>query len=96
MTPEDILSLVEDIWLPLDPDMAVEWRRELSEMDLEVAERAVLVLRDAHPNRPSLALFTATYRGLKAKPVEVPRTINAAWFDEQRAKLRPVGFHPET
>ena len=88
LTPDSIIELIADIWHPLDPNQESEWRRALSEMDLEVAQRAAVVLRDAHPTRPSLGLFSATYRGLRAKPIEVPRTINAAWFDEQRAKLR--------
>jgi hypothetical protein len=97
LLPDQILELIGDIWHPLDPDQAVEWRRALSEMDLEVAERAALTLRDAHPTRPSLGLFKATYRGLGAKqpapPTEPVKPFDLSWFDEQRAKLRQAESH---
>lgn len=101
-SPDEVLALIGNIWTPLNPDQAVEWRRALSEMDLEVAQRAALVLRDAHPACPSLGLFAATYRGLLKTRAIVPapletKRIDASWFEEQRAKLRPrEDSHPET
>ena len=95
-TPDDILDLLEAIWLPLDPDQAAEWRSTLRGMDLGIAEEAVLILRDASSVKPSVRLFEATYRGLRAKRPSTGRVHpGAGWFEEQRAKLRPVESHPE-
>ncbi len=96
LSPDSILELIEDIWLPLNPDLRVDWRVVLAEMDLEVAERTAIVLREAHPTRPSLGLYRATYNGLMRDRRKNPRQFSMqGWFEEQRAKLRPVESHPE-
>jgi hypothetical protein len=69
LTSDEILDLIEAIWLPLDPDRAVEWREAMTGMDLGIAQEAILVLRDASSVKPSVKLFEATYRGLHATAV---------------------------
>ena len=84
---EDLIELLEAIWVQVDPDCKAEWRGALQGLDLEVAEQAIIILRDASDLKPSVKLFQATYRGLNAKN-SGPRASRTAWFEEQRAKLR--------
>jgi hypothetical protein len=91
---DELIELLETIWVGVDPNQEAEWRMALGMMDLEVAEVAMLTLRDASKLQPSVKLFEATYRGLKAKGK--PRHPKADWFDEQRRVLRRAGSHRET
>jgi hypothetical protein len=88
---DGVIALLEAIWVDIDPDQEAEWRTTLAFMDLDVAEQAIIILRDASKLKPSVRLFRATYAGLKARrPEGEPRHPKAEWFDEQRAKLRLV------
>lgn len=91
-SPEDILDLLEAIWVQIDPDCKAEWRGALHGLDLEIAEQAIITLRDASEIKPSVRLFQATYSGLNAKN-SGPRASRTAWFEEQRAKLRLAESH---
>jgi hypothetical protein len=91
-SPEDLIDLLQDIWVQIDPDQKAEWRGALQGLDLEVAQQAIIVLRDASTIKPSVKLFQATYRGLNAKNFG-PRASRTAWFEEQRAKLRLAESH---
>ena len=97
LTPDDILDLIEAIWLPLDPDQSVEWKQSMRDMDLDLAQEAIIILKDASSVKPSVRLFEATYRGLRASRPRRERVHpGAAWFAEQRAKLRLEESHPES
>jgi hypothetical protein len=92
-SPEDLIELLQEIWVQIDPDQKAEWRGALQGLDLEVAEQAIIILRDASQIKPSVKLFQATYRGLNAKQIG-SRASRTAWFEEQRAKLRLAGQEP--
>jgi hypothetical protein len=90
-SPEEVIDLLETIWVQIDPNQEMEWRSALRDKDLDVAKQAIIVLRDASQIKPSIRLFDATYRGLlTAKTRTALRHPKAEWFDEQRAKLRLV------
>ena len=87
MTVEDLIDLLEAIWVQINPDHKAEWREALQGLDLEIAEQAIIIHQNASQYMPSVRLFLATYRGLNAKS-SGPRASRSAWFEEQRAKLR--------
>lgn len=91
-TPSELIDLLETIWVGIDPNQEAEWLQCLTGKDLDVAEQAILTLRDASKIQPSVKLFEATYRGLKARQPEGHS--RADWFAEQRAKLRQAEYHP--
>ena len=94
---DNLIELLEAIWVQIDPNQEAEWREALKGKDPDVAEQAIIVLRDASKIQPSVKLFDATYRGLKSRKTEAePRQTRAEWFDQQRAVLRRVASRPES
>jgi hypothetical protein len=97
---DELITLLETVWGPMDPDTEAGWRMELNGKDRDVSAAALVALRDACSRTPSIALFRATYRGaenqranqqrrqLEQHAHDGPVIDKAAWFAEQRAKLR--------
>lgn len=86
-TTDEVIDLIETIWLPLDPHRTAEWHSALRGKDLVLAETAIITLRDATNAAPSTRKFEATYRGLlKEKPKDP--SVSPEWFKAQREKLR--------
>lgn len=79
---DGLIELLEACWVEIDPNQEADWRQALAGKSPNVAEQAILTLKDASNLRPSIRLFEATYRGLLKNQ---PRT---EWFREQREVLR--------